>query len=100
MNDDEYRLVRRSVVMTSIVAIGFGVLGFLASALGYTQFLGAIPSFIFGFFFGLVLGNKLFPDTSKYLTTRRRNYQRIKAGKAPIEDEDPETEYNSDIGRG
>lgn len=100
MTEDEYRLVVRNLACAVLVAILMGGTGFFVSYLGYTKFLGALPSLLFGFFFGLVLGNKFFPDAGKFATIRCRNYRRQKAGKKLIDDEDPDSEYYNDIGRG
>jgi hypothetical protein len=100
MTVEEHGIVIRHFIGSLIVAILCAVGGFMLSASGLTKVIGAWPTAFFGLVFGLSLGNKLFPDASRIITIRFRNYRRAKAGKKLIDDTDPEQEYNHDIGRG
>lgn len=99
MDQAEHRGVVRSLLAKTTVSIIFAGIFFFLSLKGPIP-LDAVSSAIIGFFFFFCIGDKFFPESTKFIRRRARNYRRAKRGLEPLDVEDePSPEIISDFQR-
>ena len=99
MEQDEYRAVVRSLVLKLIGGLLGAVIFFYLSAKDYIS-LGVLSSAFLGFFLFICAGGKLFPESTKFIHRRARNYRRAKRGLKPLDvDDEPTAEIHSNFQR-
>jgi hypothetical protein len=99
MDQDEHREVVRSLLGKFAVSIVSAGVFFFLSLKGPIP-LDAVSSAIVGFFFFFCIGDKFFPESTKFIRRRARNYRRAKRGREPLDVEDePTPEIISDFQR-
>lgn len=99
MDQDEYRATVRSAIGIFVLStIGAGI-GFFLSIEHHFP-LDALSSAFLGFFLGFCLGPKFFPDSTKIISRRARNYRRARKGLEPLDTEDePQAEIITNFQR-
>ena len=99
MEDAEYREVIRGAIAVVIGSIIFAGIGFFLSVRDLFP-LDAISTALLGFFFFFCIGPKFFPDSTKIITRRTRNYRRAKKGLGMLDvDDEPTSEIITDFQR-
>jgi len=99
MQQDEYRAVVRSLVGKFIGSILTAGLFFFLSLHDYLR-LDAVSCATLGFFLFFCAGGKLFPESSKFISRRARNYRRAKKGLEPLDvDDEPTAEIVTNFQR-
>ena len=99
MDQSEYSAVRTSVVLKILSSIVFAGLAVLLSVKGYIR-LDASSCALLGFFLFFCIGDKFFPESTKYISRRARNYRRARKGLEPLDvDDEPTAEIISDFQR-
>jgi hypothetical protein len=99
MDQEEYRAVTRSLVLkflASIITAGI----FIHLSLKNHIRLDVSSSAILGFFLMFCAGGKFFPESTKFVTRRARNYRRTRKGLDPLDiDDEPTAEIIQDFQR-
>ncbi|MGI9243050.1 MAG: hypothetical protein ACR2RV_19790 [Verrucomicrobiales bacterium] len=99
MEADEHRGVVRSLIGKLIVSTITGLIAAAISLKGFIH-LDAFTSAIIGFLFFFCIGDKFFPESTKFIRRRARNYRRVKRGLEPLDvDDEPSPEIISDFQR-
>ena len=99
MEADEHRGVVRSLVGKIIVSTIIGLIAAAISLKGIIH-LDVFSSALIGFLFFFCIGDKFFPESTKFIRRRARNFRRAKKGLEPLDVEDePCPEIISDFQR-
>lgn len=99
MEQDEYRDIVMSLVMKLIGSFIVAAICFYFSAINKIKF-DVITSAFLGFALFFAIGGKIFPESSKFISRRARNYRRAKRGLPPLDiDDEPTAEIITDFQR-
>ncbi|MFT5105800.1 MAG: hypothetical protein ACI8XO_002678 [Verrucomicrobiales bacterium] len=99
MEKDEYQAIVRSLALKIIGSIIFAGIAFYLSAAYYIK-LGVLESAFLGFWLFFLAGGKFFPESTKFITRRARNYRRAKKGLEPLDlDDEPTAEIITNFQR-
>ena len=99
MDQDEHRAIVRGVIAIFIGGIVCATLAVFLSLENHFP-LDALSSGFLGFFFFFCVGPKFFPDATKFITRRARNFRRSRKGLDPLDEEDePKAEVFKDFQR-
>jgi hypothetical protein len=99
MEQDEHRAVVRSLVMKFACSFVVAFVLMVLSANDYIR-LDVLSTGVLGFFLFFCVGDKFFPESTKFIGRRARNYRRSKKGLEPLDlDDEPSAEINSDFQR-
>jgi len=99
MDADEHRAVVRSLTGKFIVSFVFAAIA-VGLSLREIIHLDLISSAVIGFFFFFCIGDKFFPESTKFIRRRARNFRRAKKGLEPLDvDDEPCPEIISDFQR-
>ena len=99
MDQGEYRAMVRSVICIFIGALIFAGIGFYLSLKNFFP-LDALSTALLGFLLFFCVGPKFFPDSTKFISRRARDYRRSRKGLDPLDPEDePKPEIIRDFQR-
>jgi hypothetical protein len=99
MDEDEHRGVVRSLIAKLIGSLVFGGIAAVLS-LQRIIHLDVYSAAIVGFLFFFCIGCKFFPESSKYIGRRARNFRRARKGLEPLDVADePTAEIITDFQR-